>query len=29
MPEIQGIASRIFQSGVLNYSSYFEKFTEV
>lgn len=29
MPEIQGIASRIFQSGVLNYSSHFEKFTEV
>lgn len=29
MPEIQGITSRIFQSGVLNYSSYFEKFTEV
>lgn len=29
MPEIQGIASRIFQSGVLNYSSYFERFTEV
>jgi hypothetical protein len=29
MPELQAIASRIFQSGVLNYSSEFEKFTEV
>ncbi|AKF39733.1 TPA: DUF3644 domain-containing protein [Yersinia enterocolitica] len=29
MPEIQGIASRIFQSGVLNFTSHFEKFTEV
>ncbi|WP_337039991.1 DUF3644 domain-containing protein [Serratia marcescens] len=29
MPEIQGITSRIFQSGVLNYTSCFEKFTEV
>lgn len=29
MPEIQGITSRIFQSGVLNFTSSFEKFTEV
>ncbi|MGM0905435.1 MAG: DUF3644 domain-containing protein [Pseudomonadota bacterium] len=29
MPEIQAIASRVFQSGVLNFSSEFEKFTEV
>jgi hypothetical protein len=29
MPEIQSIASRIFQSGVLNFSSEFEAFTEV
>ncbi|WP_258089945.1 DUF3644 domain-containing protein [Serratia liquefaciens] len=29
MPEIQGITSRIFQSGVLNYTSSFERFTEV
>lgn len=29
MPEIQSIASRIFQSGVLNFSSEFEVFTEV
>ncbi|NAX49384.1 DUF3644 domain-containing protein, partial [Photobacterium halotolerans] len=29
MPEIQGITSRIFQSGVLNYTSKFEEFTEV
>lgn len=28
MPELQGLASRIFQSGVLNYSSQFEKFSE-
>lgn len=28
MPELQGLASRIFQSGVLNYSSEFEKFSE-
>lgn len=28
MPEIQGIASRLFQSGVLNYSSKFEDFSE-
>jgi len=28
LPEIQRIASRIFQSEVLNYSSYFERFTE-
>jgi len=28
MPELQGLASRIFQSGVLNYSSQFEKFCE-
>ncbi|HCC81994.1 MULTISPECIES: DUF3644 domain-containing protein [unclassified Methylophaga] len=29
MPELQGVASRIFQSGILNYSSKFEEFTEV
>jgi hypothetical protein len=29
MPEIQSIASRIFQSGVLNFSSEFEAFTEM
>lgn len=29
MPEIQGIVSRIFQSGVLNFSSKFEEFTEI
>lgn len=29
MPEIQGIASRVFQSGVLNFTSHFEEFTEV
>nr|WP_216620097.1 DUF3644 domain-containing protein [Vibrio coralliilyticus] len=29
MPEIQGIMSRVFQSGVLNYTSKFEEFTEV
>jgi hypothetical protein len=29
MPEIQGIISRIFQSGVLNFSSKFEEFTEI
>jgi len=29
MPEIQGITSRIFQSGIMNYSTKFEKFTEV
>lgn len=29
MPEIQAIASRIFQSGVLNFSSEFEAFAEV
>ncbi|EOV0115254.1 DUF3644 domain-containing protein [Vibrio parahaemolyticus] len=28
MPEIQGIASRLFQSGVLNYSAKFEEFSE-
>jgi ribosomal protein S25 len=28
MPEVQGIMSRIFQSGVLNYSSKFSEFTE-
>jgi uncharacterized protein DUF3644 len=28
MPEIQGIMSRIFQSGVLNFTSQFERFTE-
>ncbi|WP_251359681.1 DUF3644 domain-containing protein [Kangiella sp. TOML190] len=28
MPEIQGLLSRIFQSGVLNYSKHFEDFTE-
>ncbi|TNH68297.1 hypothetical protein CF141_19710 [Aeromonas hydrophila] len=29
MPELQGLASRIFQSGVINYSHTFEKFSEV
>lgn len=29
MPEIQGITSRIFQSGIMNYSAKFEEFTEV
>lgn len=29
MPELQGLASRIFQSGVINYSYAFEKFSEV
>lgn len=29
MPELQGLASRVFQSGILNYSSKFEEFTEV
>jgi hypothetical protein len=29
MPELQGIASRIFQSGIFNYSSKFEEFCEV
>ncbi|MFS1870094.1 DUF3644 domain-containing protein [Vibrio lentus] len=29
MPELQGLASRIFQSGVLNYSSKFQEFTDV
>lgn len=29
MPEIQGIMSRVFQSGVLNYTSKFEEFTEI
>ncbi|AIU66473.1 DUF3644 domain-containing protein [Vibrio coralliilyticus] len=29
MPELQGLASRIFQSGVLNYSSKFQEFAEV
>jgi len=29
MPEIQGIVSRVFQSGVLNYTSKFEEFTEI
>jgi EC042_2821-lke REase/Protein of unknown function (DUF3644) len=28
MPEVQGIMSRIFQSGVLNYSTEFRQFTE-
>jgi len=28
MPEVQGIASRAFQSGVLNFSAKFEQFTE-
>lgn len=28
MPELQGITSRIFQSGILNFSHRFEKFTE-
>ncbi|PWI34229.1 DUF3644 domain-containing protein [Vibrio albus] len=29
MPEVQGIMSRVFQSGVLNFTSKFEEFTEV
>jgi hypothetical protein len=29
MPELQGIASRIFQSGVFNYASEFETFCEI
>jgi hypothetical protein len=29
MPELQGLASRIFQSGVLNYSSKFHEFAEI
>jgi Protein of unknown function (DUF3644). len=29
IPEVQGIVSRIFQSGVFNYSSKFEEFCEV
>lgn len=29
MPEVQGIASRLFQSGVFNYSSVFESFCEI
>ncbi|EPR2277477.1 DUF3644 domain-containing protein [Salmonella enterica subsp. enterica serovar Newport] len=29
MPEVQGIISRIFQSGVLNFTSHFEDFTEI
>jgi hypothetical protein len=28
MPEVQGILSRVFQSGVLNYSTQFHEFTE-
>jgi hypothetical protein len=28
MPEVQGIMSRVFQSGVLNYSTRFQDFTE-
>lgn len=28
MPELQGVVSRIFQSGILNFSSKFEEFTE-
>tara|TARA_R110002033_G_scaffold162930_3_gene199808 strand:- start:2838 stop:4127 length:1290 start_codon:yes stop_codon:yes gene_type:complete len=28
MPELQGLASRIFQSGVLNYSAKFEQFSD-
>jgi len=28
MPEVQGIMSRVFQSGVLNYSTKFQNFTE-
>jgi hypothetical protein len=28
MPEVQGIMSRVFQSGVLNYSTRFQQFTE-
>ncbi|WP_373273436.1 DUF3644 domain-containing protein, partial [Vibrio parahaemolyticus] len=29
IPELQGLASRVFQSGVINYSTKFEEFTEV
>ncbi|EKO3968803.1 DUF3644 domain-containing protein [Vibrio fluvialis] len=29
IPELQGLASRVFQSGVINYSTKFEQFTEV
>lgn len=29
MPEVQGIMSRVFQSGVLNYSVEFQSFTEI
>lgn len=29
MPEIQGLASRVFQAGVINYSTQFEGFSEV
>ncbi|OEF25671.1 DUF3644 domain-containing protein [Vibrio rumoiensis] len=29
MPELQGLASRVFQSGILNYSSKYQEFTEV
>ncbi|MBC8655917.1 DUF3644 domain-containing protein [Vibrio parahaemolyticus] len=29
IPELQGLASRVFQSGVINYSTKFEDFTEV
>jgi hypothetical protein len=29
MPELQSLASRVFQSGVLNYSGEFEKYAEV
>ena len=29
MPEVQGIMSRVFQSGVLNYSTRFQEFTEL
>ncbi|HDX8342221.1 TPA: DUF3644 domain-containing protein [Aeromonas dhakensis] len=29
MPEIQGLASRVFQAGVINYSTQFEEFSEV
>ncbi|MDX1572920.1 MAG: DUF3644 domain-containing protein [Methylophaga sp.] len=29
MPELQGLASRIFQAGILNYSSKFEEFTSI
>ncbi|MDZ7753864.1 MAG: DUF3644 domain-containing protein [Gammaproteobacteria bacterium] len=28
MPEVQGIMSRIFQSGIMNYSTAFQKFSE-